>query len=185
MQPRKRVGVDPTLNYDELSPADLIESLNLEQAVVDQDEFSRAEWFWNRLPKVFFENLIFLFCYTIVFVCLLYLVPESCPSLFVWTVAGAGSALVEWFRLDRWRNEYVGRGKKPTLDELERQKPNEPPYHRPDLSQTATRTFGGGGHRREALGVARYNVVGSSLIAPKALKAFGVGCGFKPHPTCN
>ena len=106
MQPRKRVGVDPTRNYDELSPADLIESLNLERAVIDQDEFSRAEWFWNRRPKVLFENLIFLFCYTIVFVCLLYLVPESCPSLFVWTVAGASCAFVEWFGLDRWRIEY-------------------------------------------------------------------------------
>src|ERR1700730_13120603 len=106
MQPRKKVGVDPTRNYHELSPADLLESWNLERAVIDQDEFSRAEWFWNRRPKVLFENLLFLFCYTIVFVCLLYLVPESCPSLFVWTVAGASCALSEWFRLDRWRNEY-------------------------------------------------------------------------------
>jgi hypothetical protein len=106
MQPRKKVGVDPTRNYDELSPADLIESLNLERAVIDQDEFSRAKWFWNRRPKVLFENLISLFGYTIVFVCLLYLVPESFPSLFVWTVAGASCSLVEWFRLDRWRNEY-------------------------------------------------------------------------------
>jgi len=68
MQPRKKVGVDPTRNYDELSPADLIESLILERAIIDQDEFSRAKWFWNRRPKVLFENLIFLFGYTIVFV---------------------------------------------------------------------------------------------------------------------
>src|ERR1700722_4908908 len=106
MQPRKKVGVDSTRNYDELSPADLIESLNLERAVIDRDEFSRAEWFWNRRPKVLLENLIFLFCYTIVFVCLLYLAPESFLLLFVWTVAGASCAFVGWFRLERWRNEY-------------------------------------------------------------------------------
>jgi hypothetical protein len=106
MQPRKKVGAHSTWNYDELSPADLIESLNLEPAVIDRDEFSRAEWFWSRRPKVLLENLIFLFCYTIVFVCLLYLVPESCLLLFVWTVAGASCAFVEWFRLERWRNEY-------------------------------------------------------------------------------
>jgi hypothetical protein len=107
MHPRKNIGVDPTRNYDELSPADLIQSLNLERAVINRDEFSRAVWFWNRRPKVLFENLICLFCYTVVFVCLFYRVPESCPSLFVWMVAGTSCALVEWFRLDSWRNEYL------------------------------------------------------------------------------
>jgi hypothetical protein len=106
MQPQKKVGADPTPNYDELSPADLIESLNLAPAAIKQDEFLRAEWFWNRRPKVLFENLIFLFCYTIVFVCLLYRVPESGPLLLVWAVAGTSGALVEWSRLDRWKNEY-------------------------------------------------------------------------------
>ena len=56
MQPRKKVGADPIRNYDELSPADLIQSLNFERTVINQDEFSRAEWFWNRRPKVLFEN---------------------------------------------------------------------------------------------------------------------------------
>jgi hypothetical protein len=106
MHPKKKVGANPIRNCDELSPTDLMESLNLERAVINQDEFSRAEWFWNRRPKVLSENLIFLFCYTIVFVCLLYRVPESCPLLLAWTVAGTSAALVEWFRLDRWRTEY-------------------------------------------------------------------------------
>jgi hypothetical protein len=106
MQPQKKIGVGPSRNYEELSPADLMESLHLERAVINQEEFSRAEWFWNRRPKVLFEKLILLFCYTIIFVCLLYGVPESCPLLFFWTVAGASCALAGWFRLDRWRNEY-------------------------------------------------------------------------------
>jgi hypothetical protein len=106
MQPRKRIDVDPIRNYVELTPADLIKSLNLETATVDQDEFSRVEWFWNRRPKVLMENLTALFCYTIVFVCLLYRIPEDFTPLLVWTLAGASCAFVEWFRLDRWRNEY-------------------------------------------------------------------------------
>jgi hypothetical protein len=106
MQPRKKIGVDPTRNYVELSPADLIKSLNLEPDAMDRDEFSRAEWFWNRRPKVLLENIVVLFCYTIVYVCLLYRIPENLSSLFVWTTAGASCAFVEWFRLDRWRNEY-------------------------------------------------------------------------------
>jgi hypothetical protein len=115
MQPPKKIGVDPTRNYDELAPADLVESLNFERAVLDQDEFSRTEWFWNRRPKVLLENPAFLFCYTIVFVCLLYGAPESCPLLFIWTVAGASGAFAEWFRLDRWRNEYQSSTKRVLL----------------------------------------------------------------------
>jgi hypothetical protein len=106
MQPRKKIGVDPTRSYVDLSPADLIQSLNLEPAVIDQNEFSRAEWFWSRRPKVLLENLVVLFCYAVVFVCLLYRIPENFLALLVWTVAGAGCAFLEWFRLDRWKNEY-------------------------------------------------------------------------------
>ena len=53
MQPRKKIGIDPTRNYLELSPADLIASLNLEPAVMDQDEFPRAEWFLESPTKGF------------------------------------------------------------------------------------------------------------------------------------
>jgi hypothetical protein len=93
-------------NYDELSPTDLLQSLQLERAVVIKDEFSPAEWFWARRRKVLIENLICLFCYAVVLVCLLYCVPESWLSLPVWLIAGASCAFVEWFRLDHWRNEY-------------------------------------------------------------------------------
>ena len=44
MYPRKKVGVDPTWKYAELGPADLIKSLHLEHAAIDQEEVVRAEW---------------------------------------------------------------------------------------------------------------------------------------------
>ena len=107
MYPQKKVGADSFWNCDELSPADLIKSLPVERAVVNQDEFSRAEWFGNRRPKVLFKNLICLFCYVIVLVCLFYSVPESWLSLVVWVIAGASCSFVEWLRFDHWRNEYA------------------------------------------------------------------------------
>ena len=106
MQPHKKISVDSSRSYVDLSPADLVEFLTLEPTVIDQAEFARVEWFWNRRPKVLLENLIVLFGYVIVFVCLLYRIPEDLPALLFWTVAGASWAFVEWFRLDRWGNEY-------------------------------------------------------------------------------
>jgi hypothetical protein len=106
MDPPRKVDAHSIRNYDELSPVDLIQSLMLERAMVNKDELSRAEWFWARRPRVLFESLICLFCYVVVFVCLLSGVPQSLPALIVWVIGGASCAVVEWFRLDHWRNEY-------------------------------------------------------------------------------
>ena len=106
MYPRKKAGADPLWNCDELPPGDLLKSLHLERAAINQDEFARAEWFWNRRPKILCENWMFFLCYIVVFVCLVYLVPESIPLLLVWMVAGISCAFVDGVRLDRWRNEY-------------------------------------------------------------------------------
>jgi hypothetical protein len=106
MNPRKKVGEDPIWNHGELPPSELIESLHLERVAINQDEFSRAEWFWNRRPKLVCENLIFLFCYIVVFVCLLYLVPESFPPLLVWIFVGVSCVFVDCVRLDGSRTEY-------------------------------------------------------------------------------
>ena len=106
MYPRKKVDADLIWNYDELPPADLIKSLHLERAAISQDEFSRAEWFWNRRPKVLSRSLMFFFCYLTVVVCLFYYVPETIPLLLVWIVAGASCAFVDHIRLNQWRNEY-------------------------------------------------------------------------------
>jgi hypothetical protein len=84
----------------------LIESLHLEPAGIDQNEFSRAEWFWSRRPKVLSESLGFFFFYLTVLVCLVYLVPDTIWFLLLWIVAGVSCASTDRFRLDRWRNEY-------------------------------------------------------------------------------
>ena len=103
---RTKGDVDPIWKYEELAPAALIESLHLEPAAIDQNEFSRAEWFWSRRPKVLSERLSFFFFYLTVVVCLLYLVPDTIPLLVVWIVAGASCAFVDHIRINRWRNEY-------------------------------------------------------------------------------
>jgi hypothetical protein len=106
MYSRKKVGSDPIWKYEELPPAALIKSLHLEPAAIDQDEFSRAEWFWSRRPKVLSESLSFFFFYLTVVVCLFYLVPDTLWFLLLWILAGASCACFDRIRLDRWRNEY-------------------------------------------------------------------------------
>ncbi|MBV9298614.1 MAG: hypothetical protein JO066_06515 [Verrucomicrobia bacterium] len=59
MYPRKKVGVDSTWNYTALCPDDLIKSLHLEHAAINQQEVLRAEWFCNRRAKVQCADLVF------------------------------------------------------------------------------------------------------------------------------
>jgi hypothetical protein len=37
--------------YEELSPARLLEKLNLLEYSIEKDEFARANWFWGRRPR--------------------------------------------------------------------------------------------------------------------------------------
>jgi steroid 5-alpha reductase family enzyme len=106
MYPRKKFDSDPVWKYEELPPADLIKSLRLEAAAIDQDEFWRAEWFWSRRPKVLSESVSFFFFYLTVAVCLFYLLPGTIPFLLLWIVAGVSGAFVDGIHLKRWRNEY-------------------------------------------------------------------------------
>ena len=106
MYPQKKVDADPVWKYEELPPADLIESLHPEPAAIDQDEFFRADWFWSRRPKVLSESVIFFFFYLTVAVCLFYLLPGTVPLLLLWVVAGASCAFFDGIRLNRWRDEY-------------------------------------------------------------------------------
>jgi|ERR1700730_8429969 len=106
MYPRKDVDDNPFWKYEELPPAALIESLHLEPAAIDQDEFGRAEWFWSRRPKVLSESMSFFFFYLTVAVCLFYLLPGTIPFLLLWIVAGASCAFIDGIFLNRWRKEY-------------------------------------------------------------------------------
>ena len=118
MSPRKTVGAVSI--YDERPPAEVIKSLHLERAAINQDEFSRAEWFWNRRPKVLCETLTFYFCYIVVFFFLLYLVPKNIPSFLLWFVAGVSCAFVDCVRIDRWRNDYKSSIKRVIVHRSER-----------------------------------------------------------------
>jgi hypothetical protein len=121
MHSRKKVDAYPVWKYEELPPAALIKSLHLEPTVIDEDEFSRAEWFWNRRPKVLSESLSFVFLYLTVLVCLLYLVPDTISFILLWIVAGASCASVDRIRLDRWRNEYESNIKRVLIHLSERE----------------------------------------------------------------
>ena len=102
MCPRKNNGADHFWNYPDLCPEDLIRSFHLKPDSINQDELLRAEWFWRRRPKVLCANLISLFSYILVLVCLLYFLPECAPALLVWLVVGTSGVLVDCLRLDRW-----------------------------------------------------------------------------------
>jgi hypothetical protein len=106
MYSRKKAEVDPIWKYEELPPGALIESLHLEPGTVNPDEFSRAEWFWSRRPKVLSESVSFFFFYLTVAVCLFYMVPDTLVFLLLWIVAGVSCASIDHIRLNRWRSEY-------------------------------------------------------------------------------
>jgi hypothetical protein len=106
MYPGKKIGADPVWKCPELCPADLIESFDLKPALIDQDELLRAEWFWNRKPRVLCANVLLLFSYILVLVCLLYFIPECAAPFLAWMLVGASGVVVDCVRLDRWGREY-------------------------------------------------------------------------------
>jgi hypothetical protein len=114
----KTFGVDCI--YDKQTPGDVIKSLHLDRAAINQDEYSRAEWFWKRRPKALCETLTFYFCYIAVFVCLLCLVPQNVLLFILWFVAAVIFGITDCIRVDRWRNEYKSSIKRAVVHLLER-----------------------------------------------------------------
>ena len=106
MHPRKKTGPYTIANCDEMPPAELIESLRLESGTIDQHEFSRAEWFWRRRSGILFTNLMVIFSYLTVAVCLFYYLPQTVLLLVAWIGARISCVFVDYIRLSRWRNEY-------------------------------------------------------------------------------
>jgi hypothetical protein len=106
MHSQKNIGADPIWNCDEMPPAELFESFDIERTTIDQQEFSRAEWFWRRRPGILFTNPTVGFSYLIVAVCLFYYLPQTALLLVVWIGAGASCIFVDHIRLTRWRSEY-------------------------------------------------------------------------------
>ena len=106
MYARQTVSAIAPWRYEELPPADLIKSLHLEGAAIDHDDLLRAEWFWDRRPRVLSGNLTVVFCYLALFVFLLCLIPDTIPLLGGLMLAGAVFSFIEGIRHDRWRNDY-------------------------------------------------------------------------------
>jgi hypothetical protein len=102
------IGADPIWNCPELCPADLLESFHLKPALSNQDEFLRAEWFWNRRPRVLCTDVLLVFSYILILMCLLYFLPEgAAPLSLAWIFVVASGVVVDCVRLDRWRREYA------------------------------------------------------------------------------
>jgi hypothetical protein len=106
MHPQKKIGADYSWDCGEMPPAELFESFHIERATIDQQEFSRSEWFWRRRPRILFTNLMFFFSYLTVAVCFLYYLPQTALLLVVWIGAGASCIFVDNIRFTRWRSEY-------------------------------------------------------------------------------
>jgi hypothetical protein len=119
MSPRKTVSSASIC--DERPPGEVIKSLHLERAAINQNEFARAEWFWNRRPKALCETMTFYFCYIVVFCFLLYLVPHNVPSFLLWSVVGVSCAFLDCMRIERWRNDYKSSIKRAIDHRSERQ----------------------------------------------------------------
>ena len=106
MHPRKKIGAESNWSCDEMPPAELIESFHLERVTIDQQEYSRAEWFWRRRPGILFTNFTVILSYLTVAVCFFYYLPQTALLLVVWIGAGASCIFVDHIRLNRWRREY-------------------------------------------------------------------------------
>ena len=90
--------------YDELSPAQLLAKLKLDECPVDKDELARAAFFWSRRPRLFRAT-----GYIVGFILLLGLpfwlfsVPAiGVPFIIISVVVGN----TETVRSVRWRRQY-------------------------------------------------------------------------------
>jgi hypothetical protein len=90
--------------YDELSPAQLLEKLKLDECPADKDELARAEFFWSRRPR--FLPAITYVAWLIVALGLpfwLFIVPAIGVSLLIVSTVIANTDIV---RSVRWRRQY-------------------------------------------------------------------------------
>jgi hypothetical protein len=106
MYPGKKIGANLIWNCPELCPTNLIESFHLNADLVNQDELLRAEWLWSRRPTVLCADMLVMFSYILVFVCLLYLLQECAAPFPAWLLLGAGGLAIDCFRPKRRRREY-------------------------------------------------------------------------------
>jgi hypothetical protein len=121
MDSRKNVYAELIRQCGNLPPAALIKSLHLDPAEIDEQEFSRAEWFWWRRPNLLFGSVWFIAFYFMVLGPLFYMVPGTICLVLLWILAGASCASIDCMRLGQWRDEYASSIKRIIIRLSERQ----------------------------------------------------------------
>jgi hypothetical protein len=121
MDSRNNVCAELIRQCGNLPPAALFKSLRLEPTEIDEQELSRAEWFWWRRPNLLFASVWFIAFYFIVLGCLFYMVPGTIWLVLLWILAGASCASIDCMRLDQWRDEYASSIKRIVMRLSERQ----------------------------------------------------------------
>jgi hypothetical protein len=90
--------------YQELSPARLLERLNLLEYSRENDEFSRANWFWARRPRVLTMTSYLVWLIVIVGLPFwLFIVPVIGLPLIVISLMIVNIDIVQ---SSRWRRQY-------------------------------------------------------------------------------
>lgn len=93
--------------FPELSPSDLLRSLNCDLSDVDHAEFLRARWMWTRKPKPFLEDGLFGYLILALIGLVLLVIPDAGIVLaLAWCFAVRLILAKEAVRFGRWRREY-------------------------------------------------------------------------------
>jgi hypothetical protein len=93
--------------FPELSPYSLQKWLELDPGRIDCAEFKRAEWMWNRKPKLFLGQGVSGYILLIFVTSLLLLIPHLGIVLAAaWCLAMVIAIANDTVRLARWRREY-------------------------------------------------------------------------------
>jgi nitrate reductase gamma subunit len=93
--------------FPELPPSDLLNSLNLNLSGINQAEFFRTQWMWDRKPKSLLGDGLSAYLLLFFIGLLLLLVPFVGIILSpIWSLAMLLMAVKDSVRLVRWRRDY-------------------------------------------------------------------------------
>jgi hypothetical protein len=95
---------EPHWKYEQLSPAQLLEKLELHTYPMDNDELARANWFWSRRPRLLpAASFIIWLIVALGLPLWLFIVPAIGVPLLIIAVATVDTEIV---RSVRWRRQY-------------------------------------------------------------------------------
>jgi hypothetical protein len=95
---------DPAWKYEELSPVRLLEKLELQTYPTDTAELARANWFWNRRPRLLPVTSYILWLIVALGLPLwLFIVPTAGVPLLIISAVTIDTEIV---RSVRWRRQY-------------------------------------------------------------------------------